>query len=243
MIRVKKMKPQEVTNGFLDVSSPKNIMGYVALEMSKYERLTAQVAGKIASKLYKHLPENDFEFLHLCKVLMETHKRTEFSIATIWLKRRTSVITMGNMGFFEKIVLKHLHNWAEVDQFCYRVMNPMIELEAVNFRYLDKWSKSSNKDTRRVSLVSMIRSSGKLTLEYDYEKMILLVERLKHDDDFHVRKAVGWVLKCAFVTYPNKVEEYLRNNVNNLDRMIFRYALENIGKKKKDELMNIKRVT
>ena len=85
--------------------------------------------------------------------------------------------------------MNDLQGWGQVDQFCYRIMNPLIELNPSFYSYLDKWSYSSNKDVRRVSLVSMIRTKGGgLFLYYDYEQMITLVERLKHDDDFHVKK-------------------------------------------------------
>jgi 3-methyladenine DNA glycosylase AlkD len=70
--------------------------------------------------------------------------------------------------------------------------------------------------------------------------MILLVEKLKHDDDFHVRKAVGWTLKCAYPTYPKKVERYLRDNVGDLDRMIYRYALEHVEEPLRSELINLR---
>ena len=146
------------------------------------------------------------------------------------------------MSFFEEIVLQDLHGWAEVDQFCYRVMNPLIELDPENFSYLDKWSLDESKDIRRVSLVSMIRvSKGGLRLFYNYDQMISLVDRLKEDEDIHVKKAVGWVLKCAYPTYPDQIEQYLKANVRNLDRLIFRYALEHVGKEKKKELMGLER--
>lgn len=214
------------------------IFNLIEIETKNHETINAVTTGKIANRIYKNLPVNEEDFLDVCKELLTSDDRMYFSIGTLWLKKRKSVINMRNMEFFETIVLDHLNGWDQVDQFCYRVMNPVIELDDNNYRYLIKWSNSSKKDVRRVSLVSMIRSGKRNTLEYEFDVMISLVNKLKHDEDIHVRKAVGWLLKCGFVKYPVKVEQYLLNNIENLDRMIFRYALENQSKTKRKQMMN-----
>jgi len=207
-------------------------------EFDELGRVTAKTIGKVASKLYKHVPK-DYRFNHVIEYLISIERYGFFSVATTWAKRNTDILKMENLPFYEKVLYKHIYGWARVDQFCYRIMNPLIELSDSNYEYLLKWSDSTNKDIRRTALVSMIRSSGKLTLEYDYDKMIYLVHKLKDDEDIHVKKAVGWVLKCAFVTYPVKVEKYLRKNVGNLDRLIFRYALEHVKDPLRKELMSL----
>ena len=65
---------------------------------------------------------------------------------------------------------------------------------------------------------------------------MVLVEALKEDDYYHVRKGVGWVLKCAYLTYPVEVVRYLKKHKETLGRMIFRYALEHMEKELKQEM-------
>lgn len=207
-------------------------------EFKELGRVNAKTIGQVASRCYKDIPK-DSRFFEVIEHFIKNKEYGFFSVATIWIKRNKEAIDMKHMPFYENVMYKYIEGWAEVDQFCYRCMNSMIELKDENYSYLLKWSKSDNKDIRRISLVSMIRSSGKLTLEYDFDKMIHLVEYLKHDNDFHVKKAVGWVLKCAFVTYPVKVEAYLRLNVKNLDRLIFRYALEHVKDPLRKELIEL----
>ena len=215
------------------------IFKLVTKEMGNYDILSANNSNKIASKLYSKTPKDEQEFLEICRYFMQQNGRGYYNIATQWLKKRKEVLTPENIPFFEDILYKDINGWGEVDQFCYRVLNPIFNNDYSLYPYLTKWSTDSNKDIRRASLVAMIISSGKLTLNYDYDKMITLVERLKNDSDFHVRKAVGWILKCAFVSYPDKVETYLRDNVMNLDRIIFRYALEHVENPLRDELIHL----
>lgn len=207
--------------------------------MKNYTRLSAVNSNKIASKLYSKAPKDNQEFLDVCRYFMKQEGRAFYNIATQWLKKRKTVLTKDNLPYFEEILFNVVEGWGEVDQYCYRVLNPIFNDDYSLYKYLDKWSTDNNKDVRRASLVSMIVSSGKLTLDYDYELMITLVERLKDDEDFHVRKAVGWILKCAYLSYPIKIEAYLRKHVGNLDRMIFRYALEHVENPLRNELINL----
>ena len=211
---------------------------FVKNEFIKLKRTNAKTIGQVASRIYKYVPKDE-GFKDVIEHFFSINTYGYFSVATLWIKKHKETIEMKNMDFYEDLLYKYVKGWAKVDQFCYRCMNPMIELEDNNFEYLLKWSNTKDKDLKRASLVSMIKSSGKLTLDYDYDKMIYLVELLKEDEDIHVRKAVGWVLKCAFVTYPKKIEKYLRDNVKNLDRLIFRYALEHVNDPLRKELINL----
>lgn len=217
----------------------KDARNLIDCDIASYPRVGAKEVSKIVSKLFRYMPKDEKLFLLLAKELLVSDERKYFSIGTSLLKRREDIIKEENMEFFEDILLHHVHEWDQVDQFCYRVMNPMIELKESYYDYLLKWSDSPNKDVRRASLVSMIRSKQVLTLEYDFDKMIYLVEKLKTDEDIHVRKAVGWALKCSYFKYPSKLEQYLRENASHLDRLIYRYALEHVEESLRQELMKL----
>ena len=197
---------------------------------------TAKNYSVIASKTYKHMPKDHLEYIDVCKHLLEVNSRGFYSVSTLLLKRKQDIIDIKYIDIYEDILYNIINGWGQVDQFCYRVLNPILN-DPTYFHYLDKWSLSTNKDIRRASLVSMIISSQKLTLDYPLDKVLLLVERLKEDEDFHVRKAVGWVLKCAYVTYKKEITNYLIKHKNTLDRMIYRYALEHAAKEEKKILM------
>ena len=232
------IEPLDIQHEYL-ISPVSDSLKLIDLEYNTYHKMNATKVGKVASKLYRYLPTDEYDFLEVCKILLMCDTRGYFSIGTLFLKRRSSVIKEENMPFFEDILYNYIHEWDQVDQYCYRVLNYMIELKEEYYDYLLKWSESTNKDVRRASLVSMIKTNKKLVVEYDFDKMIFLVEKLKNDQDIHVIKAVGWVLKCSYFKYPERLEEYLRDNVKNLDRMIFRYALEHVEDPLRQELMSL----
>lgn len=208
-------------------------------EFKTHDKIPSTLLSKIAVKIYRYMPESEEDFLEVCQYLLMCNTRHHFGLGTLLLKRRKEVLKESNMDFFVNILNNYIEGWGQVDQYCYRVMNPMIELKDEYYDYLLKWSDSPNKDIRRTSLVAMIRVSKGLKMFYDFDKMIYLVEKLKTDNDIHVRKAVGWVLKCSYFEYPERLEKYLRDNVGNLDRLIFRYALEHVEDPLRAELMSL----
>ena len=214
------------------------LLKLVKLYLAK-EKKSATYFGRIASRFYQYLPIDQDAFLDVIKSFLSDGYIGTYSVATLWLKRRKSVLVPELIDYYDDLLHTVVKGWGAVDQICYRALNPVITSGDLH-SYLIKWSDSDNKDVRRASLVSMIRSSGKLTLDYDYELMINLVDKLKNDEDYHVKKAVGWVLKCAYPTYNKKIELYLRENVKNLDRMIYRYALEHVEEPLRSELINLR---
>ncbi len=205
----------------------------------KKHKKSAIYFGKIASRFYRFLPKDDVKFLEVIRKVISNPVVGMYSIATLWLKRRESVLVGKYLPFYEDLLNTVVVGWARVDQLCYRALNPVIE-SGDYYSYLDRWSLSENPSIRRTSLVAMIRSSVSQSLLYDYDKMITLVDRLKEDEDYHVRKGVGWVLKVAYPTYPSEVELYLRKHYKTMDRMIFRYALEHVKDPLRSELLEMK---
>ena len=48
-----------------------------------------------------------------------------------------------------------------------------------------------------------------------------------------------WLLKYAYLSYPEVVESYLRDNVHTIPRVVFRYALEKMPNHLKSTLIKI----
>jgi 3-methyladenine DNA glycosylase AlkD len=67
--------------------------------------------------------------------------------------------------------------------------------------------------------------------------VIYIVEALKNDEHIHIKKGIGWLLKCSYKTYNQEVIDYLKSNYKLLPRTTFRYALEKMPIELKKELM------
>lgn len=215
------------------------VMRKIGLEFKQQSKLSSVIINKLLNRIFQFMPEHQASYLQVCKVLLKSDNRYYFSLGTLLLKKKSEFIKVKNISFFEDILFDSINNWGEVDQYCYRVLGPIINQDESLYRYILKWSASENKNIRRASLVSMLTSSKMVTCLYDFDKAIFIVDRLKFDSDIHVQKACGWVLKCLYLENADKLVNYLEMNVNNLSRLIFRYALEHMDIELKNRLMKL----
>lgn len=210
---------------------------HIQTEFAKRDNPNAADLQKAALLLYKNAPADNAAFFTLCDSLVRAGDWPCFVTVTTWIKKRRAAVDIEYWPFVKAWVEDCLENWGMVDQFCYRILNPFLEKYPQTYRQMQYWAESPNPNVRRASLVGFIRSGQSLVVYYDYNKVINQVEKLKNDDDYYVKKGIGWVLKCCYKNYPDQLIQYLEQNAKSLDRMIFRYALENMPKELKARLM------
>jgi len=120
-----------------------------------------------------------------------------------------------------------------------RVLNPMVEKYSKYYQNVLKWTDSNKTYVKRAAQVSLLESTRSFNVNYPFKKVIKVVNKLKDDEHQHVKKGVGCLLNYTYLSYSDKTYTYLKNNVNNLNRTIYRYALEKTQKDIKEELMNL----
>lgn len=197
------------------------------------------VISKIANKYYKEAPKSDEKLLEFCEQLIAANNMDLFTIATLWIKKRKTIIDKKHFSVIENWLFKYIHHWGTCDQFCYRVLNPFVDKYPELFLNVLKWTKSEKTYVRRAAPVSLIRSGTEFSVKYDLDKILIIVENLKNDSHHHIQKAIGWLLKYSYQTYPDEILDYLRKNVKTLSRTTFRYALEKVPKEIRQEMMKL----
>lgn len=207
------------------------------LEIIENERASdPRSMDRVARKVFPELPTGKLESIELFDDLVRTGDWSIFWLVTLWIKRK-ELYDLEFMGFYETWLYDHIDAWGKCDVYCYRVLNPMVEKHPRLFENVMKWTESSKTYVRRAAPVSLLISTRSFKVDQSSDRVFKVVEKLKHDEEVHVQKGVGWLLKYAYLSYPEKVYEYLKNNVDDLPRVIFRYALEKMPEDVKGELM------
>ncbi len=196
------------------------------------------VRNRVAQTMYRELPNDDGELIELFDAMVQTGEWRLFWLATLWIKRR-ELYGIEYMEYYERWLYEHVDDWGVCDVFCYRVLNPMVERYPQLYEHVLKWAESPKTYVRRAAPVSLLESGQSFSVNYDFDRVIGVVEKLKHDNQDHVQKGIGWLLKYAYLAYPREVYTYLRDNVNNLPRVIFRYAVEKTPPEIRKELMSL----
>ena len=209
------------------------------LEIIQSERTSdSRSMDRVARKVFPELPTGKRGSIELFDNLVRTGDWSIFWLVTLWIKRK-ELYDLEFMEFYEKWLYDHIDTWWKCDVYCYRVLNPMVEKYPQLFENVMKWTKSSKIYVRRAAPVSLLISTRSFKVDQSSDRVFKVVEKLKHDEEVHVQKGVGWLLKYAYLSYPEQVYNYLKNNVDDLPRVIFRYALEKAPKDVSEELKEL----
>ncbi|MFW6141642.1 MAG: DNA alkylation repair protein [Candidatus Saliniplasma sp.] len=198
----------------------------------------SKALNRVSRKVFPELPEDNQEAIELFDDLVSMDDWSIFWMVTLWIKRR-ELYDLEFMEFYERWLYEHIDHWGKCDVYCYRVLNPMLEKHPQLFEDVMKWTGSSKTYVRRAAPVSLLQSTRSFKVNQSSDRVFKVVEKLKHDEEVHVQKGVGWLLKYAYLSYPEEVQEYLKNDVDDLPRVIFRYALEKMPEDVRNELMGL----
>lgn len=200
----------------------------IANAIQEIQQLTnAKALDAYYRKGYAKMPADPESFVAACDELVSSGNWRAFWLVTLWIKRRQSAYELAYFDVYQKWLLENIHSWGACDVFCYRVLNPMIEKFPQLFDAALTWAHSEKVYVRRASAVCLIQSTrASFRVNAEFNRVETICDLLKDDPHIHIQKAVGWLLKYAYLTFPGEVEGYLRANLSTLSRTTFRYALE-----------------
>ncbi len=196
-----------------------------------------QTLNRTAAKLYPQLPENGDGFVEECDGLIGTDEWISYQIVTLWIKRRKAY-DLKYADTYESWLVDHTTHWGACDILCYRVLNPMIErFPSLYEEKVLKWAESDKIYVKRASAVCLLESTRSFRVNLPFEKVEKIADILLSDDHIHVQKGVGWLLKYAYLSYPEETVNYLKKNVKRMSRTTYRYGLEKMNGGLRAEMM------
>lgn len=191
----------------------------------------------MSRKLYQYLPEADDEFISLCNELVCSNNWILYQMMTLWIKKRDTVYEIKYFSQYENWLINHTNSWGACDQYCYRVLNPMVEKFPCLFEKVKEWSHSEKIYVKRASAVCLMRSTQSFVVDVPFEYVKIIADILIKDEHIHVQKGIGWLLKYTYLSYPNVTVEYLKENKKLMSRTTYRYALEKMPKDVRADMM------
>lgn len=210
--------------------------------LNLYESLqpmnSSKIINYISRKYYRDLPTDDDEFIQFCDLLVCSNNFILYQLMTTWIKRKKTLYQLKYLPTFEKWLYNYTNDWGRCDQFCYRVLNPMIETFPELFVNVLVWSKYPKTYVRRAAAVCLLHSSSSFKVNVPFCLVEEVSNNLKSDSHIHVQKAIGWLLKYSYLSYPDQTISFLINNKSYLNKLTFRYALEKMPLESRSILLN-----
>ena len=195
---------------------------------------------KLAQKYFPSISHHDkWTVIQICEDLMESRNGWAQMIAHSWIQRIHDRLEMNDFFHFERWLYLYIRGWGSCDDFCKRVVNPLLEKYPKLFSQLKKWTGYESIWFRRAAAVSLIKSEkNRYVSDFDIKKTFTIVNLLLKDKEKYVQKGMGWLLKASSIYYQDDVVKYLIRRKDDIPRLSYRYALENMPIEIKRKLMS-----
>jgi 3-methyladenine DNA glycosylase AlkD len=186
--------------------------------------ISAPVLRKIAKNWMRENRElSAIRFSSLLTSLVKGESSTEKCMIGILLDYSTSEQRKFNPVLFHKW-LDYLVGWAEVDSVCtgnYTVIEIHKQWKVWKPQ-LNKLARSKNINKRRASLVLLCSPLQKIQDDRLADQALVTVEKLKHENEILITKAISWVLRSMVKNYRKKLTVYLEENADTLPKIALR---------------------
>ncbi len=130
-----------------------------------------------------------------------------------------------SLPLYEKMIHSS-PNWDTLDWLATRVIGSLIIEDRRLESKLIEWSESGNFWVRRASLLAHLKHKD----ETNFNLLAETILKLAHEEEFFIRKAIGWVLREYSYTNPRWVIEFVTNHQETLSSLSKREAMKHINK-------------
>jgi 3-methyladenine DNA glycosylase AlkD len=142
------------------------------------------------------------------------------------IERCAKELTPKDLPMLKKIT-EECEGWAMLDYLSTRHLGTL----AMNYpdevySNVRKWTKSKHLWTRRASILIHIMPARKKQLRAEFA--ILTFEELLHENEFFIRKAIGWTLREIGKHYPDLTFEFLREHKDKASGLTLREGGRNL---------------
>lgn len=155
----------------------------------------------------------------------------------ILLELNKNLITHADLNIIKRWFLNnYINDWAVIDTLCLTVISHLAEHSKNVRNTVMKWREYENIYIKRASIVSFIKHARKEELVDTLLEHSIFFFGISHD---LITKANGWLLREVGKTKPDKLENFLINNIKRIPRTTLRYAIEKFPEPKRQEILKI----
>ncbi|SFT25011.1 3-methyladenine DNA glycosylase AlkD [Paenibacillus sp. BC26] len=186
---------------------------------------TPERAAVTKQFMKEHGVPSGAELERVARELWALPEREFHYTAMILLEKRKKDLTIDQIGFIEHLITTHSW-WDTVDLIASHLVGAMFtRYPELAPTYTEKWIASDNLWLRRTAILFQLGYKGRT----DAELLFSLIRRTAHEDEFFIRKAIGWALREYAKTDAAAVQQFVADTA--LSPLSVREALKHVGAK------------
>ncbi len=124
-----------------------------------------------------------------------------------------------SLSFLEAVIRKNSW-WDSIDRIAPTLIGSLLQKYPELLPEMDRWIEDENMWIRRSALIYQLKYKEKT----DEKRLFTYCELRMHEEEFFIRKAVGWVLRQYARTNPKSVREFVEKNRFELSPLSYREA-------------------
>lgn len=134
-------------------------------------------------------------------------------------------IVPASMPLYQRLIVEGAW-WDFVDEVAVQIVGPLLLREPDRLEpTMTKWLKSSDMWLRRSAIVVRLKHKD----QTNQARLFEACERCLGENEFFIRKAIGWALREYAKTRPEAVRRFLREHRQALSALSFREASKHLG--------------
>lgn len=204
-----------------------------AAEMQAYMKTTQPFYGvkagprrknfKQIAKNFKGLTRNEYE--QVIFELWHGQHREEMYQALEVAEHYKAYRDLESWLIYDRLVKSATH-WDTLDWIAGKIVSPLVLKHRELEEKLVEWSKDDNFWVRRASLLAHLHHKE----QTNKELLANTILALAHEQEFFIRKAIGWILRDYSYANPEWVETFVKNHEAQLSGLSRREALKQINR-------------
>lgn len=172
----------------------------------------------LVKEVFKQFPlHNPDELSRMLETLWEKKER-EYHYAALELsKKYRKWHTPDALKLFEQLIRTQSW-WDSVDELATHHVGALCSRFPSLIPRMDQWIDDENLWIRRTAILFQLRYKEKT----DARRLFSYCEKRMHEEEFFIRKAIGWALREYSKTDPEKVRAFLSQNRDRLSGLSLR---------------------
>ena len=195
-----------------------------------------QPAMRMVGKgLARRVQEADDEPLRaIVSALWRTRVHDLRSVAIALLELRQTALTADDLPLLERL-LRDSRTWAYVDWLSTKVVAPLLLREPVVRAALARWAGDPDFWIRRAALLALMPPV--VRREVPFTAFAALAVPMLGEQEFFIRKAIGWVLREVSKEQPAVVAKFLRTHRDDVSGLTMREGAKYLSAKDRKALL------
>lgn len=180
----------------------------------------SQPRKEIVKSSVKQFPiQSKSELITTFETLWKEEKRELHHIAMDLGERYKKFFDASSLSFFEKMICKNSW-WDSIDRIAPTLVGSLLQKHPELVPEMDRWIEDENMWIRRSALIYQLKYKEKT----NEKRLFTYCESRMHEEDFFIRKAIGWVLRQYARTNPKSVHKFVEKNRSELSPLSYREA-------------------